>query len=68
MSRSSVKSQVSRALWIVKLMVLSLTLRALPLLGLRNSRTEVWLMMIRLDTLLKLKVTHIQREKPSLVG
>ena len=37
-------------------------------LGLRNSRTEVWLMMTRLDTLLKLKGMHTPKAKPSLVG
>ena len=68
MNRSSVKLQVLQGLWTAKLMVLSLILKVSPLLGLRNSRTEVWLLMIRLDTLLKLRAMHIQKEKPSLAG
>jgi hypothetical protein len=42
--------------------------KSVPLLGLKNSRTEVWLLMTRLGTLLKLKGTHIQKEKQSLDG
>jgi hypothetical protein len=63
-----VKLAVLRGLWIVKLTVLSQILKVSRLLGLRNSKTEVWLMMIRLDTLLKLKGMHTPKGKPSLAG
>ena len=68
MSRSSVKLAVLRGLWTVKLTVLSLILRVSHRLGLRNSRMEVWLMMTRLDTLLKLKGMHTPKGKPSSDG
>ena len=54
-----------QGLWTVRLMVLSLMLSLCPLLGLRNSRTEVWLLTTRLGTLLKVRVMHIQgRRQP----
>ena len=67
-NKSSVKSVALQALWTAKLTVWSLMLSLCPVMGLKNSRTEVWLMMTRLDTLLKLKVMQKQRDKLPSAG
>jgi hypothetical protein len=66
--RKSVKLTVLVALWTAKLTALSLMLKACPLLGLENSKTEVSLLMTRLATFLKLRDMQEQKAKLSTDG